>query len=265
MMAMIEQSLGTFQEHSLEMSQPIPDAPAEASPSCSPLAQGGGQLSVIMPTLNAADTLKGLLQALNIAAIVKEIVIVDGGSSDDTATIAREAGARVIAAPRGRGIQLAAGAEAAAGDWLLFLHADCRLEPGWEAAVRSFLSAPRAGLRAGYFDFGLDDPMPAARRLERIVACRCRVLALPYGDQGLLISRPLYCAVGGFAPLPLMEDVDLVRRLGRRRLARIGARCLSSPRRYRREGYWRRPLRNLFCLSLYFAGVSPSRIIRLYG
>jgi rSAM/selenodomain-associated transferase 2 len=247
------------------MTRPILRAPAGAGPSLSPLAQGAGQLSVIMPTLNAADTLQGLLQQLKIAAIVKEIVIVDGGSSDHTAAIAREAGARVIAAPRGRGIQFAAGAEAAASNWLLFLHADCRLEPGWEAAVRSFLSAPGAGLRAGYFDFGLDDPMPAARRLEWIVACRCRVLALPYGDQGLLISRALYCAVGGFAPLPLMEDVDLVRRLGHRRLARIGARCLSSPRRYRREGYWRRPLRNLFCLALYFAGVSPSRIIRFYG
>ena len=107
-------------------------------------------------------------------------------------------------------------------------------------------------------------PAPAARRLERIVAWRCRVLALPYGDQSLLIARSLYRAVGGFAPLPLMEDVDLVRRLGRRRLARIGARCISSPQRYRREGYWRRPLRNLFCLSLYFAGVSPYRIMRLY-
>src|SRR5439155_10555591 len=119
--------------------------------------------------------------------------------------------------------------------------------------------------RAGYFDFALDDPGPAARRLERIVAWRCRALALPYGDQGLLISRSLYDAVGGFARMPLMEDVDLVRRLGRRRLARIGGPCIASPRRYRRGGYWRRPLRNLFCLSLYFAGVSPYRIVRLYG
>ena len=79
------------------------------------------------------------------------------------------------------------------------------------------------------------------------------------------LNRFLYTAVGGFAPLPLMEDVDLVRRLGRRHLARIGAQCVSSPRRYRREGYWRRPLRNLFCLSLYFAGVPPERIARLYG
>jgi hypothetical protein len=101
--------------------------------------------------------------------------------------------------------------------------------------------------------------------LERIVAWRCRVLALPYGDQGLLIARNLYRAVGGFAPLPLMEDVDLVRRLGRRRLTRIGARCISSPARYRREGYWCRPLRNLLCLSLYFAGLPSDRIARLYG
>ena len=151
------------------------------------------------------------------------------------------------------------------GDWLLFLHADCRLEPGWERAVDAFLTAPEAASRAGYFDLALDDEAPAARRLERIVAWRCRALALPYGDQGLLIARTLYDTVGGYRPLPLMEDVDLVRRLGRRRLARIGARCIASARRYRRDGYLRRPLRNLFCLSLYFAGVPAARIVRLYG
>jgi len=91
------------------------------------------------------------------------------------------------------------------------------------------------------------------------------VLALPYGDQGLLIARRLYDAVGGFAPLPLMEDVDLARRLGPQRLARIGARCLASARRYRQDGYLWRPLRNLLCLALYFAGVPPARILRLYG
>src|SRR5205085_8492277 len=137
--------------------------------------------------------------------------------------------------------------------------------PDWETAVAAFLAAPGAIARAGYFDFALDDTAPAARRLERIVAWRCRTLALPYGDQGLLIARRLYDAVGGFAPLPLMEDVDLVRRLGRRRLAPIGAQIITSARRYRRDGYVRRPLRNLLCLTLYFAGVSPARIARLYG
>jgi rSAM/selenodomain-associated transferase 2 len=219
----------------------------------------------MIPTLNAADTLPGLVEQLQDSALANEIIVVDGGSSDETIAIARAAGARVIAGPRGRGIQLAAGAGAATGDWLLFLHADCLLSPDWDAAVAGFLEAPEATSRAGYFDFALDDAAPAARRLERIVAWRCRVLALPFGDQGLLIARSLYRALGGFAPLPLMEDVDLVRRLGRRRLARIGARCVSSPRRYRRGGYWRRPLLNLFCLSLYFAGISPDRIVRLYG
>jgi hypothetical protein len=119
--------------------------------------------------------------------------------------------------------------------------------------------------KAGYFDLALDDNAPAARRLERIVAWRCRVLALPYGDQGLLISRRLYDAVGGFAAIPLMEDVDLVHRLGRNRLRPIGAMMLASARRYRRDGYLRRPLRNLCCLALYVAGVSPARIAKIYG
>jgi rSAM/selenodomain-associated transferase 2 len=222
-------------------------------------------ISAVIPTLNAAATLPETLAALHRSAIVAEVVVVDGGSSDETVAVARSAGARVVAAARGRGSQLAAGAAAAVGSWLLFLHADCRPEPGWESAVGAFLTTPETESCAGYFDLALDDPAPAARRLERIVAWRCRVLALPYGDQGLLIARTLYDNVGGFAPLPLMEDVDFVRRLGRRRLSRIGTRCLASARRYRRDGYVRRPLRNLLCLSLYFAGMPPARIVRLYG
>jgi rSAM/selenodomain-associated transferase 2 len=260
-----------------------PHPPAGAGPSLSPLARGEGlhpfspsprlrgegrgegQISVIIPTLNAADTLARPLSALRASTIIKEVVVVDGGSSDHTFAIAEAAGAHIFTAPRGRGLQLAAGAAAASGDWLLFLHADCRLASEWEDAVAGFVLAPNAPGRAGYFDFALDDTTPAARRLERIVAWRCRALALPYGDQGLLIARPLYDAVGGFAPLPLMEDVDLVRRLGRRRLARIGSVCVVSARRYRGEGYWFRPMRNILCLSLYFAGVPPKRIVRLYG
>jgi rSAM/selenodomain-associated transferase 2 len=222
-------------------------------------------ISIVIPTLNAATTLPDTLGVLCSSAIVGEVIIADGGSSDETATRAVAAGARVVAGPRGRGGQLASGAAEASGNWLLFLHADCRPEPGWERAVDAFLRAAAAEARAGYFDLALDDPAPAARRLEHVVAWRCRFLALPYGDQGLLIARRLYDAVGGFAPLPLMEDVDLVRRLGRRRLARIGARCVSSARRYRRDGYLCRPLRNLMCLSLYLAGVPPARIVRLYG
>jgi rSAM/selenodomain-associated transferase 2 len=222
-------------------------------------------LSIVIPTLNAAEMLTETLAALRGSVLVGEVIVVDGGSTDATVSVAQSAGAQVVVAQRGRGTQLAAGAAAAAGNWLLFLHADCRLDADWETAVAAFLSAPDAASRAGYFDFAVDDPAAAARRLERIVAWRCRTLTLPYGDQGLLIARTLYDAVGGFAPLPLMEDVDLVRRLGRRRLAPIGARAITSADRYRRGGYVRRPLRNLLCLTLYFAGVPPSRIVRLYG
>jgi rSAM/selenodomain-associated transferase 2 len=223
-------------------------------------------LSAVIPTLNEANILPRTVAALRpAAAMLREIIIADGGSSDETVAVASAAGARVVAAARGRGAQLAAGACAASGDWLLFLHADCCLEPGWGKAVRDFVFAPGAAGCAGYFDLALDDPAPAARRLERLVAWRCRFLALPYGDQGLLIARSLYDAVGGFAAIPLMEDVELIRRLGRRRIARIGPRALASARRYRREGYWRRSLRNVTCLALYFVGTSPERLRRLYG
>jgi rSAM/selenodomain-associated transferase 2 len=223
------------------------------------------QISAVIPTLNAAEHLPAALGSLAGRPLVREIIVADGGSSDQTVAIARAAGATVTEAERGRGTQLAAGAAAASGEWLLFQHADCRLSSGWEEAVGAFLAAPGASSSAGYFAFALDDPSQAARRLEWIVAWRCRALGLPYGDQGLLISRSFYDAVGGFAALPLMEDVDLARRIGRKRLVLLDAAAISSASRYRGDGYLRRPLRNLFCLSLYFAGVPPKRIVRLYG
>jgi hypothetical protein len=119
--------------------------------------------------------------------------------------------------------------------------------------------------RAAYFRYALDDDAPAARRLERVVAWRCRRLGLPYGDQGLLLSRALYDAVGGYRPIVLMEDVDIVRRLGRARLAALDHKAVTSAARYRRDGYLRRSARNLVCLSAWFLGVDPRRIARLYG
>ena len=179
--------------------------------------------------------------------------------------MARRHGARVVEAEAGRGRQLAAGAAAAAGDWLLFLHADTRPAAGWEDEVGAFARAPGNEGRAACFRFALDDRAAAARLLERLVALRCRVLALPYGDQGLLIHRSLYRALGGFRPLPLMEDVDLVRRIGRRRLARLATPATTSAVRYRRAGYARRMARNLCCLALFTLGVRAETVARLYG
>src|SRR5579859_7649491 len=127
------------------------------------------RVSVVIPTLGAAGELPATLAGLLLAPGIGEIIVADGGSTDDSVAIAEAAGARTLSAKRGRGTQLAAGAEAASCDWLLFLHADCRLAVGWERAVEAFITAPGAPGRAGYFAFALDDPSRAARRLERIV------------------------------------------------------------------------------------------------
>ena len=218
-----------------------------------------GTVTVVIPTLNAAAMLPGTLAALGGLA---EVVVSDGGSTDGTPEVARACGARIVTGPRGRGQQMAAGVAASESSWVLLLHADTRLAPGWAAAAATHMrTSPRC---AGYFRFTLDSSDPRARRLERAVAWRCRVLALPYGDQGLLIARRLLDRVGGIRPLPLMEDVDLVRRLGRHRLAPLPAGAVTSASRWESRGWRRRSLRNLFCLALWQAGVPPRLIIRLY-
>ena len=222
-------------------------------------------ISVVIPTLNAGPALALTLEALVPAALeglVREVVAADGGSTDATLAILDDAGARVLRLGANRGAQLAAGCQAARGPWLLALHADTRPERGWEAAARRHMAErPDA---AGWFRFALDDPRLIARLWEAGVDRRSR-LGLPYGDQGLLISQALYRRVGGYAPLPLMEDVDLVRRLGRARLAPIPARALTSAERFRRDGYWRRSGRNWRLLAGFLRGADPAELARRYG
>ncbi|WP_198372772.1 TIGR04283 family arsenosugar biosynthesis glycosyltransferase [Roseomonas rosulenta] len=221
------------------------------------------ELTAIIPTLNAAPGLAATLRAL--AGQVDAIIIADGGSTDATRVIAEAAGARVIETARGRGSQIAAGVAAAATPWLLVIHADTRPGAGWRAAAAAFMADPANAGRAAHFRFALDDASPQARRLERAVAWRCRALGLPYGDQGLLVRRDTLAAVGGFHPIPIMEDVDLVRRLGRARLVGLEADFVTSAARWREEGWLARSARNLSCLALWVLGVPPARIARLYA
>jgi rSAM/selenodomain-associated transferase 2 len=199
---------------------------------------------------------------------VQEAIVVDGGSTDETWAIADGAGTHVIKAGRGRGNQLGAGAVQARGDWLLFLHADTVLELGWLEEAKSFIERVESGRRrqaAAVFRFALDDDGLMPRLVESFVALRCLLFALPYGDQGLLISRKLYERLGGYRPLPLMEDVDLVRRLKRNEIVVLKSRAVTSGERYRREGYLARGLRNLGLIFLYYLRVPTRVLARLYG
>jgi rSAM/selenodomain-associated transferase 2 len=222
-------------------------------------------LDIVIPTLDAGSTIAHTISSLSAVRGVwpGRIVVCDGGSRDDTAAIARALGALVVASPPGRGTQLAAGAQ---GDsqWLLFLHSDTTLSADWLAAAERFMAMPENRRKAGYFRLRFDATAQMARLIERAVAWRCRVLGLPYGDQGLLIGRSFYQSLGGYRAIPLMEDVDLARRIGRHRLVALDAEAITSARRYERDGWISRPLRNLFCLALFLFGVSPQRIARLY-
>lgn len=222
-------------------------------------------LSIIIPTLNAGTALASTLASISsTSAVAYEIIVADGGSIDDTAAVAIDGDAIFLETTRGRGRQLAAGAAAAAGDWLLFLHADTRPQPGWPQTIAAFISDPGNVAVAGYFDLTLDDDAWAARQLERMVRLRTMLFGLPHGDQGLLIHRSFYEQLGGYRYLPLMEDVDIVRRIGRRRLRAIGSTVITSAEKYRRDGYLMRPLMNCCLLVLYAAGVSPHRLSRLH-
>lgn len=228
-------------------------------------------ISIIIPTLNAEASLAQCLTALVpgvVDGLVREVIIVDGGSSDRTLDIADHAGCDVVRGTNsGRGAQMIIGAAAAKHPWLLFLHADSVLQDGWMREVQTFIDRVDAGQRppaAGMFSFALDDLGFKPRLIEWGVALRCMLLRLPYGDQGLLISRQLYQARGGYKPLPLMEDVDFVRRLERGERVIFRSQAVTSAIRYKHDGYVRRVVRNLSCLALYFARVPVPTIERLY-
>jgi rSAM/selenodomain-associated transferase 2 len=216
-------------------------------------------VSVVIPTLDEEDYIAAAIRSVRGCA---EVLVVDGGSSDRTRERAAEEGARVLVSPAGRGRQLDLGAREAVGEWILFLHADTRLEEGWAEAI----AALGKDVVGGAFRFAVDAPRPIYRWVEKAVDLRCRLFALPFGDQAIFARRRVYAMVGGFPPFPLMEDLHFVRRLARAgRLALLPTRAFTSARRWERDGVVATTARNLWLLGMYAAGRAPERLARFYG
>jgi rSAM/selenodomain-associated transferase 2 len=191
-----------------------------------------------------------------------DVVIADGGSSDGTPAIARDRGARVVSSPPGRGRQLNAGAAVLETPWLCVLHADVRMPERARDALRRAVDE-RVG--AAVWRLAIDAPDRWARVMELGARLRDRVGGLPYGDQGLLVRRELFDAVGGYPDTPIMEDVALVRTLARRcTIRRLDAALVVSARRWRREGPYRTWLRNTALVTAYLLRVPPRRLARWY-
>lgn len=220
------------------------------------------QFSVIIPAINEAPHITGTIQSIH-RDDTTEIIVADGGSTDDTPEVARSAGAIVLKAPPGRARQMNMAAARTRGNVLLFLHADTRLPQHWQTIVGNTLSKP--GVIAGAFSFGIDRGFTGRRWIEFTTNLRSRAFEMPYGDQGLFLRRSTFEELGGFAPLPIMEDYELNQRL--RRLGEIetsDAVAMTSGRRWQRLGFWRTTLKNQLMIAGYHLGISPECLARFY-
>jgi rSAM/selenodomain-associated transferase 2 len=222
---------------------------------------GHPYLSIIIPTLNEAEhidlTLKKVLDK------EAEVIVVDGGSRDDTKTRAEKAGARVASSSPGRAVQLNMGADLAKGDVLFFLHADTHPPDHFMEWI--FGTLMNQGTVAGAFRFKTDLDHPLMKGIEYVTNMRSRVFSLPYGDQGLFVSKEVFDAVGGFPHVPVAEDLHFVRRLakhGRIRIAPVPA--ITSARRWRQKGFVHTTVINTVILMGCLLGVPPERLAPLY-
>lgn len=220
------------------------------------------KLSVIVPTLDNASQVAKTLAPLATDTI--EVIVVAGRSQDEPAALLDSPTVKIIHAQRGRALQMNAGATAACGDVLLFLHGDTRLPRGFEHVIHQVLS--QTDVVAGAFELQIDAALPGLRLVEWGVKWRSRLLQMPYGDQALFLKATIFHQLGGFPELPLMEDFEFVRRL--RRLGRIAiapAAVLTSGRRWQAVGVLQTTLINQCIIAAYFLGVPPDWLARWYG
>jgi rSAM/selenodomain-associated transferase 2 len=222
------------------------------------------KLSVIVPMLNEAGAIGATLAAIRVGAPDAEIVVVDGGSADGSVEIARPRCEVVIIGERGRAQQMNAGAARSSGEAMVFVHADTIVPESFARDIETALADP--SVVGGRFDIRLDDDHPLCVLIGALISLRSRISRTATGDQAIFVRRTTFDALGGFPDLPICEDLDFARRLKRAgRVACLRTKVITSARRWRRGGILRTSIRMWTIRLLYLAGVSPSRLSRMYS
>lgn len=219
-------------------------------------------ISVIIPTLNEARYLPGTLTRLSKFELV-ETIVADGGSTDETVKIAKSFSANVLDCLRGRARQMNEGARSAAGDILLFLHADTILPETWDQKIRAALA--EKNVCGGAFSLKIEGDSLRLRLLEALANFRSHRFLMPYGDQALFVRSATFREIGGFPDMPIMEDFEFMRLLRKRYKIRIlPERVVTSGRRWKRLGIFRATAINQAIIIGYYGGISPDKLARFY-
>ena len=221
------------------------------------------KISIIIPVFNEAEIIEDSLLRLRENSDI-EIIVVDGGSQDNTVTLAQNLGVKVVTSPHpGRANQMNFGASVATGDILLFLHIDTRLPPNFPRIIRAILSEEK--IIAGAFQLAINSEKKSLKIIEAMVNLRSHLFSLPYGDQAIFLKASTFQNHGGFPPLPIMEDFVLMRQLKRQGKIKIAVeKVLTSSRRWDSLGVWRTTLINQLIIIGYFLGISPTKLQKLY-
>jgi rSAM/selenodomain-associated transferase 2 len=223
-----------------------------------------GGLSIIVPMLNEQESIAATLRALRAGAPEAEIIVVDGGSTDGSAGITRDRCDLLLQAPRGRAIQLNAGAAKAAGELLAFVHADTIVPASFAADIEAAMRDP--AVAGGRFDLALDDPALPYRLIGWLISLRSRLIRTATGDQAIFVRREIFEHLGGFPNIEICEDLDFARRLKRAgKVACLRSRVVTSARRWQRSGLLRTVMRMWLIRLSYLAGVPPARLQRWYA
>ncbi len=220
------------------------------------------RISIIIPTLNEALNLEACVKALGKSENF-ELIVVDGGSQDETTTIAKELKATVLSTNACRAMQMNAGAKAATNDIFLFLHADTIVPEDWPDIVQTTLQIN--GIALGAFQFALDDSGTRFGVVQRLANFRSKFFQMPYGDQGMFVTRDVFYRVGGFPEITIMEDYAFcraVRKFGG--IKTVNSRAITSGRRWRKLGFFRTTLVNQLIIALFNIGVSDKVLRRIY-